>query len=426
MGYLRTVLRMRQRDVGPAVGSYLGGAAAARIGDETAGPALLLAGLAATGSAAHAALVPAALMASAAVGGPLFGAVLDRSARPGRLLAAALAGYAAALTLLLAALPRLPLALTVLLAALAGPLAPALSAAWSAQLPHLPGPPGPEGAQRPARVTAFDAMTYDVAGLAGPALAGAVAGWSGAGAAVVAAAVLVGLAVPSAWTLPRAAPDRREVPAGLRRELAAGFRAIGASGVLGRATAASVVSCVGAGMFVTCAPVAGAAALGGAGHGAYLLSGAAVASLVANGLLARRPSAVRPETVLRCATAVLGAAFLLAATVRPPVLALAAVLAGAAEGPQLTALFAIRHREVPPRLRGQVFTTGAGLKTAGYALGTALAGLLAARSLPAALLTAAAFQALALLALTPRPRRPRGADASPDRSASAPLRRGLR
>ncbi|XBQ39004.1 hypothetical protein ABNG14_48800 (plasmid) [Streptomyces rapamycinicus] len=69
-----------------AMGCYLGGAAAARAGDEMSGPALLLAGPVLTGSPSSGPALLAGTMA-ARVGGPLFGVLLDRSARPGRLLA---------------------------------------------------------------------------------------------------------------------------------------------------------------------------------------------------------------------------------------------------------------------------------------------------------------------------------------------------
>lgn len=52
---------------------------------------------------------------------------------------------------------------------------------------------------------------------------------------------------------------------------------------------------------------------------------------------------------------------------------------------------AIRHREAPQRMRGQIFTTGASLKITGFALGAAVAGPLAVRSLPVAALAALAF-----------------------------------
>jgi predicted MFS family arabinose efflux permease len=211
-------------------------------------------------------------------------------------------------------------------------------------------------------------------------------------------AALICLALPSAWALPGRHAARPGPPrAPVRADLAAGFRAIRRAPDLARATAASIVSCVGGGVLLPCAPLLGAAALGGAGHGALLLSGVAASALAANTVLARRPHALRPDTVLGCSTLLLGAALLVAATEQVWALVAAAVLAGAAEGPQLTALFAIRHRDAPAALRGQVFTTGASLKTAGYALGTALAGPLAARSLPGALLTGAGFEGVAAL-----------------------------
>ncbi|WP_372458609.1 MFS transporter, partial [Streptomyces niphimycinicus] len=161
-----------------AMECYLGGAAAARAGDEMSGPALLLAGPALTGSASSGSSLLAGIMIAAAVGGPLFGVLLDRSARPGRLLAAALALYAAALTAILLGLGRLPFALTVLLAVGAGLLGPALSGGWTSQLPRVAPP------RALPRANALDAMTFSLAALVGPALAGAVAGAAGAPAAV--------------------------------------------------------------------------------------------------------------------------------------------------------------------------------------------------------------------------------------------------
>ncbi|MYS72024.1 MFS transporter, partial [Streptomyces sp. SID5926] len=64
-----------------------------------------------------------------------------------------------------------------------------------------------------------------------------------------------------------------------------------------------------------------------------------------------------------------------------------------------TALFAVRHREAPEHLRGQVFTTGASLKITAFALGVAVAGPLAAWSLPGTLVLAAGTAAAGALAL---------------------------
>ncbi|WP_285774375.1 MFS transporter [Microtetraspora sp. NBRC 13810] len=529
--------------------AYLAGATAARTGDEMSGPALLLAGLAVTGSAASASALLAGIMVAAAVGGPLFGALLDRSASPGRLLAVALALYAAALAAILVTLGRVPFVCTVLIAVFAGLLGPALSGGWTAQLPRLVPP------ERLPRANALDAATFDAAGLAGPALAGALATLSGAPTAVAFAIALISLAAPAAWplpttpsphpppttppalpppatsstrpllgnsaglprsaspsgrppALPRAAdvqPDSfsaqplplassarsqpgvaghpyarvtsscgrsrlgRSAVAAVAGDLVAGFRALARSPSLARATVASVISSAGAGMLVTCAPLLGETVLGGPGQGAVLLSLVAASALAANAVLARRPHATptgtrpdmrsgtrprprsgtrrharsgtrsrlhsdarpdarpgarpdarsgtepgtepgarsgarsgvrsggRPDAVIWCSTVVLAVAMLLAASGRPVLLLLAMVVAGVAEGPQLTALFAVRHREAPERLRGQIFTTGASLKITGFALGAGLAGQVATWSLPGALLTAAGLELLAAL-----------------------------
>jgi MFS family permease len=88
-----------------------------------------------------------------------------------------------------------------------------------------------------------------------------------------------------------------------------------------------------------------------------------------------------------------------AAAAAPGWLTMAAVaLGGAGEGPQLTALFAVRHRESPEHMRGQIFTTAASLKIGGLAAGAALAGPLAGRSVTACLLVATGFELCAAVA----------------------------
>lgn len=100
----------------------------------------------------------------------------------------------------------------------------------------------------------------------------------------------------------------------------------------------------------------------------------------------------------------------------PLALFAAMTVAGAGAGPQLMALFAVRHREAPARLRGQIFTTGASLKITGYAIGAGLGGPLAIWSLTGSLLVAAGFEILAALAFVALSR----ADAKGDRPPGVP------
>lgn len=388
------------------MGSFLAGAAAARAGDEMSGPALLLAGYAVGGSATEASALLAGITVSAAVGGPLLGALLERSPRPGRLLARALALYGTGLVLILLSLGRLPLELTVLIAVFTGLLGPALSGGWTAQLPRV------VPRERMPRANALDAMTFSLASLVGPALAGALAHLLGAPAAVVASAALIAFALPAAWTLPMGRDqdqdrdrdqdqdrgrDKTPPAASLTADLAAGIRAITHTRPLARATLASVVSCTGLGMLITCTPLLGERAFGSAAEGTLLLTCTAVSALAANAVLARRPRTIAPDTIIWSSTLLLAVALVLSATGHPVLVVAAALAAGVGEGPQLAALLAIRHRESPERLRSQVFTTGASLKITGFALGAAVAGPLATHSLPTALLTAAGVQLVAAL-----------------------------
>ncbi len=286
---------------------YLGGAAAARAGDEMSGPALLLFGLAATGRPAAGSELLASVTIAAAAGGPLFGALLDRSRRQARMQAATLAAYVLGLAAIQAALGQVPMPLVVLVVLACGLFNPAVAGGWSSQLPRL------VPAADLSRGSALDAMTYSVASLAGPALAALIAAGVGARWAVLAAAALVTLAVPAALTLPGPDPSDGRPPSpsphrqvAVHRQMAAGFAEIVARRPLLRATATSVVSYVGIGMLLVCCPLLGAQRLGAPARGALLISAMAAASLAANAILARRPWRAAPDTAVLVSTLVIG------------------------------------------------------------------------------------------------------------------------
>jgi MFS family permease len=378
----------------------------ARAADEMSAPALLLLGLAVTGSAQTASALYAGLTVSSAAGGPVLGALLDRAGRPGRLLAGTLAGYAAGLAVIALSLGHIPLAVVVAVAVLAGFLAPSLTGGWTSRLPDVAEP------DRLVAGYSLDAGTYSAAALGGPALAGLVAGLAGAGWAMAAVTALLLLAVPAAWRLPARETGQAGggVPAtSLAGDLRAGFAAITRTRPLLRITVCSVVAYLGVGMLVVACPLLGETYLGGASRGALLLSVLAAASLVTNAVLSRWPAALAPDTMFALATGLAGVAYLGLAIAPGAGWVVAAVaVAGVADGPQLAAIFAVRHRETPQRLRGQVFTTAASLKITAGAAGAALAGVLAGHAAgpahPAAhspellLIVAAATQAAALAA----------------------------
>jgi hypothetical protein len=180
--------------------------------------------------------------------------------------------------------------------------------------------------------------------------------------------------------------------------MAAGFAAIATRRTLLRATVTSVVSYAGIGMLLVCCPVLGAHRLGAPARGALLISAMAVTSLIANAILAGRPGRGQPDVRVFASTLAIGVSMAAAAAAAGWLTLAAIALAGAGEGPQLTALFAVRHRETPASLRGQVYTTAASLKIAGLAAGAALAGPLAGRSVTGCLLVAAGIELCAAAA----------------------------
>ncbi|MFG1647942.1 hypothetical protein ACGFMK_47285 [Amycolatopsis sp. NPDC049252] len=257
-----------------------------------------------------------------------------------------------------------------------------------------------------ATASRLDAMTFTAAALAGPGLAGLLANLAGAPSALAVAVAMVAAALPVAWKLPG---RPRPKAARLKEQLNSGFRVLLRNAPLRRATVTSTLSCAGIGMVTVCYPLLGAAHLGGAANGALLMTVLAVASLLANAVFTGKTGT--PDTVVWASTLVLAASCALAAAATGPALLIAAAtLAGFAEGPQLTALFAIRHRETPERVRAQVFTTAASVKITGLALGAAVAGPLSAAGTGTCLIAAAAVQ---LLAASTQVRRP-----SPGRAAS--------
>jgi MFS family permease len=383
------------------VSGYLAGATAARTGDEMSGPAIVLLGYAVTRAPAAGSALLAGLTIAAAVGGPVFGALLDRARRPERLLAAVLAGYAVGIFAISAAVGRLPLPAVVVIALAAGMLNPAVAGGWTAQLPRL------VNGDSLQRASALDGLTYSTSSLAGPGVAALIAAVLGARLAVIAAAALVGLAAPAALAVWRHAsvPPPRKSPF----RPAAGLAAIASIPPLRRATATSMASYLGVGMLLVCCPLLGAQRLGGAARGPLLISAMAAAALGANALLARRSFRHEPDIRVFASTLIL-AASMAAAAIAPGWLTLVAVaVGGAGDGPQLTALFAVRHRDSPADMRGQVFSTAASLKIAGLSAGAALAGPLVGWSLTGCLLVAAGTElcAAAIYLVTGPPRRQR-------------------
>ena len=355
---------------------YLFGALPARLGDEMSGQAILLIGLALTGSAALGSMVLAALTFSAAIGGPLLGAVLDRSLHPGKVLVVAISLYAIGISCIALLLGHAPLWITTAVALGAGLFMPAISGGWSSRLKTFVAD------EQLTRASAIDATTFNVAGLAGPAVAGLVATAFGAHWAVITLVMLLAAALPMAWLLPRKPfTNYTKIPS-FKENVLIGFRVITQNKKLFRITLVSAISYMGIGMLWVVYPLVGQELLGNLGFGGVLASVVSAAALVATAAYAKWPTKYSPDVVAFVMTVMLALAMLILAFAENVATALVAMLlVGLADGPQLAAIFAVRHREAPERSRSQVFTTGASIKITSAALGAGLAGLLSGVSL---------------------------------------------
>src|SRR4051794_11346687 len=167
---------------------YLLAAFAGRLADAMwLAPVLLV--LDRTGSAGRAGLVLSAATLPTLVTAPLIGAWLDSHPRRRAAIAVHLVVLAAALGALLAGVPA------IVCAFFAGLLNPLVTGGFSSMVPSL---------GHGTRGSALDSMTYNVAAVAGPALAAAVA-FAGAGTAVALQAAIALAGVPLVLSLPASA-----------------------------------------------------------------------------------------------------------------------------------------------------------------------------------------------------------------------------
>lgn len=373
---------------------YLFGALPARLGDEMSGQTILLVALAATGTIRLGSTLLAGLTISAALGGPLLGTLLDRSHHPGKILAITLGLYAVGLGCIAITLGHVPMWMSIAIALAVGFLMPSISGGWSSRLKSFVTD------EHMTRASAIDAMTFNIAGLAGPALAGLVAAWFGANWAVVVLVALLVAALPIALLLPKHPlhDDVKKVvhATSFRHDVISGFKVIVKNKKLLRITLTSVISYMGIGMLWVVYPLVGSELFGKSGYGGVLASILSVGALIATMVYAKWPTKHSPDNVAFATTLILATAMAILAFANNEFVALVAMLiAGIADGPQLAAIFAVRHREAPERLRSQVFTTGASLKITAAAIGVGLAGQLASGSLRMTILVAFAVQMIA-------------------------------
>jgi predicted MFS family arabinose efflux permease len=357
----------------PRYASYLAAATAGRIADSMwVGIVLLV--LARTHDPGLAGAIVAAATLPTLVSAPLIGAWLDVTARRRAALAAnevALIACAGALLLLVG---RAPAPVVVLVAVAAGIGQPLVSGGFSSLMPGLVPPPALP------RANALESMSYGVADVAGPALAGALAAALGPPAALAGQAALAGLCLALLTVLPATAPPAEDRPAGVRRALAAGARLLLRTPALRGVTTTSLLGAACFGLLTVALPTLAARLTGDASAAGGLYAAIAAGAIAGAAVLPRLDGRVRATTLVQGASAAQGLVFVglgLAGSATPVVVALC-VVCGLPQGLALAALFAVRIECTPPALRSQVFTSVAGMKAGFGAAGAAASGVLVA------------------------------------------------
>jgi MFS family permease len=353
----------------PGYPAFLLAATLARLASEMFPVAAVLLVLDRTGRPGLAGAVVAATTLPAVVTGPVLGAWLDRTSRRRVALGTNQVLLAASLLGILAAAGRTPGWVLLLLAALAGLTGPLATGGYTSMIPLLV----PE--QLLARANALEASSFNTAAIAGPATAGAVAATVGPSGAVLAEAVLAGLALPAIVRLPRVAAAAGDHPPPLATAIRQGLGQLARTPVLRGVTVATAVGMGGTGLLTLALPF-WAERLGAGRAGAGYLWAAMEAGAIAGALAAARPTAGwPPQRVVLAGLGLFGLVVVAwpLAPAFPVALALVA-LGGLVEGPAFAATFATRQRWSPPALRGQIFTTAASLKLGAFAVGSALAG----------------------------------------------------
>jgi predicted MFS family arabinose efflux permease len=349
---------------------FVGAATFARVADEMFSVGVVLLALERTGSAAVAGLLVAAITLPSLITAPLLGAWLDLRGRRKALMMLDQAIASAALVAIALLLGHVPDALVVAIVFLAGLTWPLSFGGFTSLIPALV----PD--ELLPRANAVEATSFNVALIAGPLLAGAIAGLAGPEATVLTEAgltlftllLLVGFdaldsgPVRTSGSLLQVARDGLralvEVPELLGVSVAGAFGLFGT----GFLTVAFPYFCV---EHLDASPNASGA----------LWAAFAFGSTVGALALVRMQRRYRPHQVVLVSMLVFGVLMLpwvLAESLAAAVVLVA--LGSIVDGPGLAATFAVRQDWAPRDLQGQIFTTAGGLKVGAFALGAAVAG----------------------------------------------------
>jgi MFS family permease len=341
-----------------------------RLADEMFSVGVVLLALERTGSAALAGATVAAITLPSLVSGPLLGAWLDQTGRRRKvmILDQVLAATALiAIVLLVGNAPDWTVPLVALVAGITWPLS---FGGFTSLIPVIV----PDELLPPAN--ALEATSFNLAVIAGPALAGTISALAGPATSLLVEAALTIGAIGLIALIPAVDTSARKASRSVREIAGAGLRHLAATPPLRSVTVAGALNLGGLGLLTVAFPFFAIDFLGADRSAAgYLWAAFAFGSVLGALVLVRLQTIWAPERVVLGALTALGCLMLLwpLASALPVALVLIA-LAGVADGPNLSATFAARQRWTPRELHGQIFTTAASVKVGAFAVGSALAG----------------------------------------------------
>lgn len=320
-----------------------------------------------TGDIALGAALVALALVPGIVAAPLVGALLDGALRPRALLMVAATGTSIAYAIA-AGLGPVPVWAAAIALIMSGLLTPF----GFGGLSSFVAPPGSDA----RRAYTLDALSYNVGGVAGPALVAVLAPMVGARWALLAMAVIALASVAAYARLhvqPRAAERKR-----LLRSMSAGIVALSTHRPLAVVTTSGTLAELGRGIMPIAAIGIALAATGDAAMSALIVAAFAVGALVGALIEPLRRQRISPQLTMAIGFALTGLATLAAALDLGIGWTIALVgLSGLCTAAPTAAMLLLRRTESPDDVVAQVFTVGSALRTAAAAAGTAIAGALA-------------------------------------------------
>ncbi|MFJ5699034.1 MFS transporter [Arthrobacter sp. NPDC093139] len=305
----------------------------------------------------------AASLGPSVLAAPLVGAALDRTRRPGAWIAASgvVTAVALAVSAFIGEIP-VPVALAFLVAA--GASAPFYMGGLSSFVANSIG-----GGRR---AFAYDALSYNISAVAGPAAVAIIVAFLPAKAALMLLAVSAAVGSVAVRTVRLHPHTRAEVTPW--RAAKAALRRIVLHRPLAVVTAASTLTQLGQGGLAIAAIALSIERIGSPGEGAALVTSFAAGSLLGALYQTVRPARSRPHVLMMAGFLATGLLTISAALdIGIMWTAIAIGLSGVFTASSVAAMLHLRNQFSPPHLKSQIFTVTAGFRASASAAGAALA-----------------------------------------------------